>query len=115
MEYENILRICKQRSKLPKMSMEKTRQVLHSIRPAVNDYAIITGYYYLPAGEAGLTHLNHLANGLVDDLNNMSVDELNIVSACILHKGHDKDKNLADSYRTISSCPFLSKVLDSYI
>ena len=45
----------------------------------------------------------------------MAIDELNTVSACILHKGHGKDRNSSESYRTISSCPFLSKILDTYI
>ena len=45
----------------------------------------------------------------------MSIDELNTVYACILHKGHGKEKNQADCYRTISSCPLLSKAIDTYI
>ena len=114
-EYTNILRICRNKSKIPKISLEMTRKILHSIRPAVSDYASITAYHYRYAGEAGLLHLYLLINGLIDDVNNMSVDELNTVTANILHKGHGKAKDLADNYRTISTCPFLSKVLDTYI
>ena len=85
------------------------------MRPAVRDYASITANHYRNAGEAGLVHLHSLINGIIDDLNNLAVDDLNIVSACILHKGHGKLKTLSESYRTISSCPFLCRVLDSYI
>ena len=42
------------------------------------------------------------------------IPELNTVHALILHKGHNKDKNIDSSYRTISSCPFLAKCIDIY-
>ena len=88
---------------------------MYSIRPAVSDYASITAQHYRHAGEAGVEHLQFLINALIEDVDNLSVDELNLASACILHKSHGKDKSFADSYRTISSCPFLSKALDTYI
>ena len=94
--------------------MEQTKKILESIRPSVSDYASITAYHYLYSGPAGLLHLHELLNALIEDVNNMSIDELNIVSACILHKGHGKEKNQADCYRTISSCPLLSKAIDTY-
>ena len=42
-------------------------------------------------------------------------DESNVAHASVLFKGHNKDKTLASSYRTISTCPFLSKALDYYV
>ena len=66
-------------------------------------------------GEAGILHLNLLLNAIIDNVNILSCEQLSTVSACVLHKGHGKNKILADSYRTISSCQFLSKALDSYI
>ncbi len=41
--------------------------------------------------------------------------KLNPVHAHILHKRHGKDKTIDSSYRTLSTCPFLANVLDSYI
>ena len=114
-DYENILKICKHGTKVPKISLEKTRKILASIRPGVNDYYSITGYHYQYAGESGLLHLNFLLNAIIDDLNNASVDELNTVWACFLHKGHGKDRTSDSSFRTISTCPLLSKALDTYI
>ena len=114
-EYRHILRISQQGSKIPNITREKTKQLLASIRPAVSDFASITANHFHYAGDEGVSHLKDLINGIIDDLNNLSVDELNIVSACIHHKGHGKKKTSADSYRTISSCPFQSKLLDSYI
>ena len=38
----------------------------------------------------------------------------NTVSACVLHKGHNKDKESDRSYRTISVCPIVAKALDMY-
>ena len=46
-------------------------------------------------------------NAAIADLNNLSVEELNTVWACVLYKGH--------GYRTISTCPMVSKALDAYI
>ena len=56
-----------------------------------------------------------LLNTAIDSIENTTVDELNTAHACILYKGHQKDKTLASSYRNISTCPFLAKSLDSYI
>ena len=39
----------------------------------------------------------------------------NTAHACILYKGHSKDKTSAKSYRTISTCPFIAKALDFYV
>ena len=114
-EYETILKICQEQAKLPKITLSKTREILFSIRPAVSDYSSISGYHYRYSGESGLKHLQELLNAIIDDLNNLSIDPLNKTWACILHKGHSKDRTLADSYRTISSCPLVSKVLDTYV
>ena len=35
--------------------------------------------------------------------------------ALFLHKGHNKDRTLDSSYRTISTCPLISKGLDIYV
>ena len=114
-EYENIVRICRTGARVPRISLQKTRKILNSIRPSVSDYASITALHYRYAGEAGMEHLQYLINGVIDEVDNLSIDDLNVTSACILHKSHGKDKSLAESYRTISSCPFLSKCVDTYI
>ena len=40
---------------------------------------------------------------------------MNTIWATILHKGHGKDLELDRSWRTISSCPFLAKAMDTYM
>ena len=114
-EYKNILRICSEAKRIPKMTLEQTSKILKSIRPAVGDSSNITGFHYQYSGQTGALHLNILLNSIIDNMNILSSNQLNTVSACILHKGHGKNKKLADSYRTISSCQFLSKCLDSYL
>ena len=37
-------------------------------------------------------------------LNLSSLDEINMVFACVLYKGHGKQKTSDSSYRTISTC-----------
>ena len=95
--------------------MQKAEEILKSIRPSVNDFYSITASHFLNSGEAGLEHFCFLLNTIIDDINNLSIEELNSVWACILYKGHEKDRNNHRSYRTISTCPFLSKSIDTYI
>ena len=81
----------------------------------VNDFYSITTLHYINAGEAGLEHFNFLLNCIISDVNNASIEELNSIYALLLHKGHGKPKTEDKSYRTISTCPLLSKALDVYI
>ena len=37
------------------------------------------------------------------------------LTACILHKGRGKNRAIDRSYRTISTCPLISKAIDTYI
>ena len=113
-DFKNIIKICSTGTPVPQISLQKTKSIVKSIRPSVADYYSITGYDYLHGGDAALEHLHFLLNGILQNLNNMQVDELNIAWACILYKGHSKDRSSERSYRT-STCPFISKVLDSYI
>ena len=62
----------------------------------------------------GLEHFHYLLNVIIDDINLASLEELNTIWACILHKGHGKNRELDRSYRTISTCPILAKALDYY-
>ena len=48
-------------------------------------------------------------------MNNCSIEILNTVYALLLYKGHNKDKTLDTSYRTISTCPVVAKGLDTYV
>ena len=114
-DYENILKVLSRSQSIPAISLDKTRKILKSLKPSVNDYYSITGAHYLHSGEAGVEHLHYLLNLLISDLNNLDLDELSIVWACILYKGHNKDRSSDRSYRTISTCPFVSKALDKYI
>ena len=52
---------------------------------------------------------------MISDVNNCSVEELNLAYGIILYKGHKKLKTSDRSYRTISTCPFLAKCLDLYL
>ena len=114
-EYKNIIKICSTQPNIPEMSLDKAREILIKIRPSVNDFYSITGLHYRYAGDAGVVHFQQSINGIIKDLNNSSISELNTVLASILHKGHGKDKTLDTSYRTISICPFISKGTDTYI
>ena len=114
-EYYNILNIVKQNSEIPPISREMTADILKAIKPSVNDFFSLTAAHYQHLGEAGLDHLQFLINAAISDLNHLSVDELNMVWACVLYKGHGKDRTCDRSYRTISTCPLVTKAIDLYL
>ena len=114
-EYRFILDICKSKRKFPQLSKDKSVKILKSIRKNVNDYYSITALHYLNAGEAGHDHFHYILNTIITNLNLAGTRELNTIYACILFKGHGKDKNSDRSYRTISTCPLVAKGLDIYV
>ena len=113
--YEHIKKLCQDKEPLPTMSRVTARDILSRIKKNVKDFYSITALHYTNAGEEGLTHFHYLLNAVIEDVNNAKLKELNIAIGLILHKGHNKEKTSDRSYRTISSCPFLSKSLDLYI
>ena len=66
-------------------------------------------------GPVAIRHFQFLINTILETIELSSIPELNKVHAVILHKGHKKDRSLASSYRTISSCPFIAKAADIYL
>ena len=85
------------------------------MKPNVNDFYDITPNHYNFAGPAGWKHFHLLLSSLLNDVNNTTIQEINVVFAIILFKGHQKDKTSDRSYHTISTCPVIAKALDLYI
>ena len=114
-DYKLIREICKAGEKIPPLSIIEAEKLLHSMKPSVCDHWSISANHYINGGPIALKHFQELVNLALRDIENTSVDEMNVARACILFKGHQKNKNLASSYRTISTCPFISKACDTYI
>ena len=114
MDYENVLKIARNGLKMPPISPKQSTEIIHSLKANVNDFYSITASHFINAGFEGLKHFHFLLNLIIDNVNLTSLEELNTVWACILHKGHGKDKESDRSYRTISTCPLLAKALDCY-
>ena len=114
-EYRLIMDICKSGKKVPPLSKEKSAKILKSIRKNVNDYFSITAQHYVNAVAAGLDHYHFVLNAVITNINLAKLEELNTIYACILFKGHGKDRFSDRSYRTISTCPLVSKGLDIYV
>ena len=89
--------------------------LLHSLKPSVCDHWNVSAAHYINGGPIALKHYQLLINTALEDIENTTCDEFNTAHACILYKGHQKDKTLASSYRTISTCPFVAKSCDTYI
>ena len=109
MDYENVLKIAKEGLKIPPLSPVQATEILLSLRPDVNDLFSITANHFINAGDEGLQHFHFLINVAVENVNLCSLEELNSVWACILFKGHGKNRESDRSYRTISTCPLLAK------
>ena len=58
----------------------------------MNDVFGVTANHYNYAGPAGWKHFFLLLNCLISDINLTTIEEVNVVYACILFKGHGKDK-----------------------
>jgi hypothetical protein len=115
LDYQNILEVCKHGSPIPPISENDSFNLLQKMKPNVSDFYGVTVNHYNYAGPAGWLHFHLLLNCLVADVNNTSIAEINIVYACILFKGHGKEKTSDRSYRTISTCPVVAKALDLHI
>ena len=113
--HQHILKICNNQSKLPQVSLTVAKDLLTRIKKDVKDYYCVTARHYLNAGNEGIEHFCKLLNTIIENENIAALKELNTTHGLILHKGHNKDVNSDRSYRTISTCPFLSKSLDLYI
>ena len=115
LNYSDIMKICANAPTLPKITFTKVSEILNAIKRDVRDHFSITALHYINAGDEGILHLVELINAVIMNTNNASSELLNVAHGIILHKGHNKDKSSERSYRTISTCPFISKVLDLYI
>ena len=113
--YENIVQLCQNKPPIPSISLESSNKILRSLKQNVSDYYSITALHYLHAGQEGLQHYNALVNGLIAEVNNSRITELNTAHGTILYKGHRKDRNSDRSYRNLSCCPFLAKSIDFYL
>ena len=113
--YKNVLKIAKEGDNIPPISPKDSTELLYSLKADVNDFYSITASHFINAGFQGLQHFHFLLNIIILEINSSSLEELNTIWACILWKGHGKDKEAERSYRTISTCPLLAKALDSYV
>ena len=115
LDYNTIIKLCQNHQGMPAIAMDKSNELLLKIKKNVKDHYSITSQHYLNAGQEGLQHFNALLNGIISDINNAGLDEMNTAHGLIFYKGHCKDKTSDWSYRTISTCPLLAKSLDMYI
>ena len=114
-DYEHILKICRSGNPIPDISPKSSTEILISMKANVNDFYSITANHFINAGRSGFAHFHFLLSALIKNVNLAGLDELNTIWACILYKGHGKDKQSDRSYRTISTCPFIAKALDTYV
>ena len=114
-DFDQIMKICSAGLTIPEISPRLSTEILYSLRPNVNDLYSITASHYVNCGVEGARHFCFLMNTIIKNVNLFSLPELNSVWAMVLHKGHGKPKDSDRSYRTISTCPLISKALDKYV
>ena len=113
--YLHILKLTQDQLSIPPISRYKSAKLLQGLKRDVKDLFSITSMHFINADDEGIDHFHSLLNGLITDVNNAKIKELNIAHGLILFKGHNKLKTSDRSYRTISSCPFIAKALDLYL
>ena len=114
-DYRHIMEICKSGAKIPRISLKEAKDLLLKIRPTVTDFFSISANHYLNGGPAAIAHFRFLFNVVLENIELAAIEEMNRAHAVILYNRHGKDKTLDSSYRTISSCPFISKSIDIYL
>ena len=113
--YSTILEICKSSPPIPSLSLKDAEALLKRVRPNVLDYFSISARHYSAAGVQGIQHLASLLILIISNINLTPAAELNSAWSVMLHKGHNKPRSQCRSWRCISTCPLLSKVLDLYV
>lgn len=113
--YQNILELCKTGDPIPDISEKASFDILQKMKPSVSDFFSVTPDHYNFAGPAGWKHFHLLLNTLASNVNSTTITEISTVYACILFKGHNKNRSSDKSYRTISTCPVVAKALDIFI
>ena len=113
--YNHIIDICKTQNSIPLLTEEKAIGLLKRLKKDVMDIYSITSQHFLIAGQSGIQHFMHLINSVLANVENATIKELNVAHGLILYKGGGKDKSSDRSYRTISTCPIVSKAIDLYL
>ena len=113
--YRNIIELAKSGPPLPSLSIPDAVALLERVRPDVLDLFSISARHYLMAGAAGHEHFAALLNLIIANINLSTAAELNSAWSIMLHKGHNKPRCLSRSWRCISTCPLVPKVLDLYV
>ena len=113
--YELVRMLCQRSTPIPPLSLAMAAKLLGRLKKNVKDISSITALHYINAGEEGVKHFQALINAVLEEVDNATIDDLNIALGIILYKGHRKPKTSDRSYRTISTCPFLAKSIDLYL
>ena len=114
LDYDLIRDISKHGDKIPPINLQKAEELLHSLKPQVCDHFNVSALHFINGGPHAIKHFQMLFNSALSNIDNTTCQELNDAHAIVLFKGHKKDRSLASSYRSISSCPFLAKAIDFY-
>ena len=93
LDYETVIQLCQTSQGLPPVDLDTSTKLLHRIKKNVKDHYSITSQHYINAGHEGLQHFNLILNGIISDVNNASIEELNTAHGLIFYKGHKKDKS----------------------
>ena len=112
-EHDLIIELSEAGVHIPQISLVKAEELLHSLKPLVCDHFNVSALHYIHGGPVAIKHFQNLVNSAVSNLENTKCAEMNTAHACLLYKGHSKDKSQASI--TISTCPFISKAVVYYI
>ena len=108
--YSNIIQLCERNSHIKEIFEIEALNLLLRLKLGVPQGFSVTPNYYICAGPSGWKNFHLLVKALLHDASFTSMKEVNLASACVLFKGHSKNKSIVTTrlYRTISTCPLSS-------
>ena len=78
-DYDNIIEISKHGVKIPQISESDSFSLLQKMKPEVKDFYGVTANHYNFAGPVGWRHFHLLLSSLLNNVNNTTISEINVV------------------------------------
>ena len=111
-DYSLIIDLCKAGQKIPSITLVKAEELLQALKPQFCDHFNMSALHFIHGSPLAVLHFQFIVNSAIENIDVTSCEEMNDTHACVLFKGHSKDKTLASSYRTISSFSELGSAMN---
>ena len=112
--YEAILQRCLESTPIPEVNYETEHNFPSKLKPHITDYSSDPNALSCHCC-VGINCFKELLNLLIRNVALGNLLEINSVWSYMLYKDRSRPCDLGNSWRTISSCPLVSKAMDMYV